>query len=1042
MKKIGVLVLFLWQLTSFGQATEQANWQQDVSYNIQVSLDDENHVLNGHIEIGYTNNSPQTLNEVWIHLWPNAYKNNTTAFAKQQLQNNSTSFYFAKPRARGYIDSLDFTVEENTLQMSYHPEHIDIAKLTLNSPLKPGESIVLSSPFRVKIPGSFSRMGHVKNSYQITQWFPKPAVFDINGWNTMPYLDQGEFYSEFGSFNVSITVPQNYVIAATGVLQDSSEKEWLKERITYYKGRGKREEEETASSALLKTLHFKQDKIHDFAWFADKEFYVFESKQVLPDSSATIQTYLYSASEYDKAAIQYVNQGVKFYSEHVGNYPYSSASAVIGPLEAGGGMEYPMITVLASTDRTTVVHEVGHNWFYGIVGSNERSFPWMDESINTYYENRHSKSLEKDNDYEQNYNNKLSASGLFMDGLGLVYANSLTRNTDQAVNLPSEDFTSSNYGGIVYGKGAYIFSVLQQYLGDSMFDAAMQNYYEEWKFKHPLPGDFSKSIQQFTGQDLDWFFTDLLTTTKSYDYKISKIRYKKVKSEDLQKNPNNFQVLVTNKGKVSAPFQIMTIDENGEKLKSRWDSGFMGKQWVTLPGMERYQTLNNENLKKKEAKRVVKRMNKVEQVALNLDNPLNELNIHNNRIKTQGILKKTERLALGGANHLDRRTTPGLVPLVNYNHYDNWMIGGALNNLAHWERRFHYYAAGFYSGNLEPIKYELFARQIFALNLKSANRLDVYGKAASFGYEPGLGGLRSSYQKLKGGISLYLKNPKRPNTREFRKLDISYNKLQDVIDKASSDAASITPASYATIVKAVYEFKSNKKLNPLEYQLTVEQITTPTTFTFNQSSSSQKVFGEITKVFHFSKMNNYLKTRLFTGFIFGNNTPSIYNYSTGGNNGLTDYSYDRNLLARSERFNNIPNGTLAARVLVPHFSGMRIPVWMPSRGSVQAINLEYNLKKKLPFNLYLDMSYTNNSLFNDNFNYVAGINFTLIKNYLELSLPLVYSKDFANQMDFTGIKESKHLSNNYNPFKNWHRLIVFKLNLDFSQDDLINLSGL
>lgn len=1042
MKKIGLILLYAWQSMAFGQSNVQANWQQDVSYNIQVSLDDENHVLHGQIEIGYTNNSPQTLNEIWIHLWPNAYKNNATAFAKQQLENNSTSFYFAKPKARGYIDSLDFSVDAKALEMTYHPEHIDIAKLKLNTPLKPGQSILLSSPFRVKIPGSFSRMGHVKNSYQITQWFPKPAVYDINGWNTMPYLDQGEFYSEFGSFNVSITLPQNYVVAATGVLQDSSEMEWLNDRITYYKGRGKREEDETASSALLKTLHFTQDNIHDFAWFADKEFYVFESKQTLSDSSATISTYLYSTSEYDKSAIQYVNQGVKFYSDKVGNYPYSTASAVIGPLKAGGGMEYPMITVLASTDRTTIVHEVGHNWFYGIIGSNERSYPWMDESINTYYENRHSKSTKNGYDFSKpNYNSKYAAEDRFADGLSIVYANSLTRNTDQAINLHSADYTSSNYGGIIYGKGAYVFSLLQQFLGDSVFDGAMQNFYEEWKFKHPLPGDFEASIKAYTGKDLDWFFTDLMTTTKNYDYKLSRIRYKNVPHEELENHPNNYQVLVKNTGKVAAPFQLMTLDENGEKLKSRWDSGFVGKKWVTLPGTERYDTLLNPSLKRKEGKRMVKRMDKVDQVAVNLDNPLNELNIHNNRIRAKGLFKKTEKFALGGANHLDRRTTPSLTPLVNYNYYDNWMIGGSLNNLAHWERRFHYYAVGFYSGSLQPIKYELYARQMFALNTKFANRLDLYAKTASFGYEPGIGGLRSSYQKLNGGISMYLKNKKKPNSREFKKIDLTYNQLFDVLDKNSNDAASIPSTAYASIIRAYYSYKSNKKLNPLEYQITFEQLSTPNTISF-LSTSNQKIFGEITKVFHFSKMKNYLKTRFFTGFILGNTFPSAYSYSTGGNNGLTDYSYDRNLLARSEGFNSIPQGVLGARVLVPHFSGMRIPVWIPSLGSVQSVNLEYNIKKKLPFNVYLDMSYSSNPSFAANFNYVAGINFVLIKNYVEFSLPLVYSRDFANQMDFTGIKASKHLSTNYNPFKNWHRLIVFKLNLDFSQDDLINLSGL
>ncbi len=1044
MKKIGLILLCTWQFIAFGQSNVQANWQQDVSYNIQVTLDDENHILNGQIDIGYTNNSPQTLNEVWIHLWPNAYKNNLTAFAKQQLENNSTSFYFAKPKARGYIDSLDFTVDAQSLKLTYHPEHVDLAKLTLNTPLKPGESIVISSPFRVKVPGSFSRMGHVRNSYQITQWFPKPAVYDVNGWNTMPYLDQGEFYSEFGSFNVSITVPQNYVVAATGVLQDSSEMDWLNDRITYYKGRGKREEDETASSALLKTLHFKQDKIHDFAWFADKEFFVFESKQTLSDSSATINTYLYSTNEYDKSAIQYVNQGVKFYSDKVGNYPYASASAVIGPLKAGGGMEYPMITVLASTDKTTIVHEVGHNWFYGIIGTNERNFPWMDESINTYYENRHSKSTKDVSDvFKPNYNSKYAAQDRFADGLSIVYANSLTRNTDQAIDLHSKDYTSSNYGGIIYGKGAYIFSLLQQFLGDSLFDSAMQNFYEEWKFKHPLPGDFEASIKKSTNQDLDWFFDELLSTTKNYDYKVKKIRYKKIAHEELSNHPNNYQVLVKNTGKVAAPFQLMTLDENGEKLKSRWDSGFVGKRWVSLPGTERYLSLTNENLKNKEGKRMVKRMDKVNQVAVNLDNPLNEVNIHNNRIRAKGLLKKTEKFALGGANHLDRRTTPSLVPLANYNYYDNWMIGGSLNNLAHWERRFHYYAAGFYSGSLQPLKYELYARQMFALNMKSAHRLDLYAKAASFGYEHGIGGLRSTYQKLNGGLSVYLKNQKKPNSRAFRKIDLTYNKLFDVLDKNHADAASITPTSYASVVRALYSYKSNKKLNPLEYQITFEQLSAPSTITF-LSSNNQKLFGEITKVFHFSKMKNYLKTRFFTGFIFGNNKPSTYLYSAGGNNGLTDYTYDRNLLARSERFNSIPNGVLGARVLVSHFSGMRIPVWMPSQGSVQSVNLEYNFTKKMPFNIYLDMSYSNgnNAIFNNDFNYVGGINFVLIKNYVEFSLPLVYSKDFANQMDFTGVKESKHLSTNYNPFKNWHRLIVFKLKLDFSKDDLINLSGL
>lgn len=1045
---IRATAFYLVLISSFvsAQSTRQANWQQDVDYNIQVSLDDENHILNGEIEITYTNNSPNTLNTIWMHLWPNAYKNNNTAFAKQQLKNNSTSFYFAKERKRGYIDSLSFTSSNgDSLELEYDSEHIDIAQLKLKNGLAPGATIVFSSPFRVKIPGSFSRMGHVRNSYQISQWYPKPAVYDINGWNTMPYLDQGEFYSEFGSFDVSITLPSNYAVAATGELQDSSEMDWIADRILYYKGNNTRLEDDVASSALLKTLHFKQSNVHDFAWFADKEFYIWESSQMLPDSSKKIKTFVYSRSEYDDKVINYVNEGIEHYSEKVGNYPYSHATAVIGPLKSGGGMEYPMVTILASTDRTTVVHEVGHNWFYGIIGTNERAHPWMDESINTYYENRHS-STKRYSSREKDYLNKYTAQERFSDGLSIVYANAIARNTEQAVNLHSEDYTSSNYGGIIYGKGAYMFSLLQQHLGDSVFDAAMHHFYEQWKYKHPLPGDFQSSIQEFTGDSLNWFFTDLLTTTASYDYKISKIKFKNNSPEELAKGNGNYMVKIKNTGKVAAPLQIMTIAEDGTKVRSRWDSGFTGTKWLSIPGTERLDTLTKESLRNKEAKRVIKRMDKVVQVAINLDNPLNETNIHNNRIRTTGLFKKTEPLAIGGANHLDRRTTPSLAPMINYNYYDNWMFGAVLNNLAHWERRFHYYASGFYSLGQEPFNYEVYARQMFPIRSSWSNRLDIFGSVGSFGHEanaiPHFYNQRSTYNRINVGSALHFINHKKPSSSARRKLTVAYNSMNDKnFDAMNSNSFAIDAIVYSKVLQAKYEYNSNQKLNPLSYSATFEQINIPQTFQFS-ASSTQKVFAEATKVFHFSKMKNYLQLRGFAGLIFGNNAPTKVLYSSAAQNGNNDYLFERNLLARNEAFSQIPRGVLGARVIDPGFSGFRAPAWLPTNGALFATNIEYSFNKNIPFNLYFDMTYSPNNTVTNKVNYVGGINMRVIKNVFEVSLPFFYSVDVANRMDITNIKASKSQSVNYNPFKHWHRLIVFKLNLNFSQDELIRLGGL
>ena len=193
-------------------------WQQQVNYTIDVTLNDTEHTLDGYIKMDYYNNSPDTLNFIWLHIWPNAYKNDRTAFSDQLLENGRTDFYFSAEEKKGYINRFDFKVNGSVAQMQDHPEQQDIIKLILPQPLAPKSNIKIETPFHVKLPFNFSRGGHVEQAYQITQWYPKPAVYDRKGWHEMPYLDQGEFYSEFGNYEVQITLPANYVVAATGEL--------------------------------------------------------------------------------------------------------------------------------------------------------------------------------------------------------------------------------------------------------------------------------------------------------------------------------------------------------------------------------------------------------------------------------------------------------------------------------------------------------------------------------------------------------------------------------------------------------------------------------------------------------------------------------------------------------------------------------------------------------------------------------------------------------------------------------------------------------
>ena len=322
----------------------QEYFQQRTDYKIQVRLNDSLHQLSAFENIIYTNNSPDTLSFIYFHLWPNAYKNNSTPLAVQLLRSGQTKFYYAPVSDYGYIDSLDFKVNDKPLKWNFLKDTIDICIIELNEKLLPGRSINISTPFRVKIPGeAFSRLGRYGQSYQVTQWYPKPAVYDPLGWHKMPYLNEGEFYSEYGSFDVSITLPENYTVAATGVLQNKEELDRLNEiasetaEIKYF---DKKNNGFPKSSENFKTIRFVQDSIHDFAWFADKRFHVLKGNVVLPESKKTVTTWVYFSNiegNLWRDAVPYVNNAVFYYSRWLGEYPYSNCTAVESALGAGGG---------------------------------------------------------------------------------------------------------------------------------------------------------------------------------------------------------------------------------------------------------------------------------------------------------------------------------------------------------------------------------------------------------------------------------------------------------------------------------------------------------------------------------------------------------------------------------------------------------------------------------------------------------------------------------------------------------------------------------
>jgi Peptidase family M1 domain len=515
LKKTLLFIILLY--SSFVCVAQKKYWQQQTDYHITVTLNDVDNSLTGYEEILYTNNAPDTLFFIWIHVWPNAYKNDHTAFSDQMLENGSTAFYFSEENKKGYINKLSFKVDNVNAYTEDHPQHQDIIKLVLPQPIAPGKQVKIETPFHVKLPYNFSRGGHIEQSYQITQWYPKPAVYDKQGWHEMPYLNQGEFYSEFGSFDVKITLPENYVVAATGILQNEEEKNWLKNYSTkeiFNEPKKNNSSFKTfiPSSSSTKTLHYIQADIHDFAWFADKSFLV-QYDTIKLSSGRVIDAYSFvlpTNKNIWKNSLSFTKKSILSKSNWIGEYPYNAVSVVDNAAPTGGGMEYPMVTLLTANNNEkelerVINHEIGHNWFYGILATNERQYPWIDEGMNSYYDKRYvsTYSTFKNDTIKNSFEKKID----FENAPEKVLETAINFKRDQAINTISEDFSEFNYGLIVYVKSSLWMQKLEQKLGTEVFDKAMQAYFTAWKFKHPQPEDFKSIIEKLSAQNVDSLFS-------------------------------------------------------------------------------------------------------------------------------------------------------------------------------------------------------------------------------------------------------------------------------------------------------------------------------------------------------------------------------------------------------------------------------------------------------------------------------------------------------------------------------------------------------
>lgn len=640
------MAIFL--LTRVCAVAQHDYFQQRVDFNISAVLNDEINKLNGQIEMTYYNNSPDALDRLGFHLYPNAYLNNKTAFAKQKLLHRDTKFYDAKEQDRGWLKMSKMTVDGREVYLEPVKDNPDMAWMKLPKVLLPGQSITIKGSFDMKIPNSFSRLGHVGNTYQITQWYLKPAVYDKNGWHVFPYLDQGEFYSDFGSYHVEINIPSNYVVAATGVLQDDAEWTFLEEKINKT-----REALATKSNSHVmektdsrKTLHFVAENVHDFAWFADKDFMVSREECTLPSGKKINAWVYFNSDKYWPEGAHFASRAAKFYSEMLGEYPWPQVSVVHSALSAGGGMEYPMITVINDVGSAreldqVITHEVGHNWLQGALATNERDHPWMDEGINTYYEKRYMDKYYNNHSLFDDRLEKLYKRLSIGSETELFYQISSHLNLDQFPEQTSEKFNFLNYGTDVYLKTGALFRFAEAYLGLSRLDSIMKDYYSDWSFKHPYPEDLHEIFRKHVNDKADWLF-ELLNSNEKTDYSIRKIKH----------GSGQYKITIQREGHIKAPVKLSGIN-NGREIYSTWVDGF-----------DKIKTID---IKKDD----------VDYFILDKDGEYFDYNMKGNYCRSKGILRKLPPVHIGITSLYNSKYYSNILayPSIFWNRYDGLMAG-------------------------------------------------------------------------------------------------------------------------------------------------------------------------------------------------------------------------------------------------------------------------------------------------------------------------------------------------------------------------------
>jgi hypothetical protein len=544
-----------------------------VAYQIDARLNPANKTVDATETLTYRNLTGQPQQTFPFHLYLNAFQPQSTFMTEVRRggTRGTGPDQGWDPKHYGSIEIRSLAVDgmgdlTRQLQFTQPDDHNaddhTVVHVTLPKPVAPNADVTFRIVFHDQLPEVVERTGYKRDFYMIGQWFPKVGVWWKGAWNCHQFHSTSEFFADFGTFDVKVTVPRNYLTGAAGDLVSQED-----------------------NPDGTKTLRYRSEDVHDFSWTASPEFTDVEDSW--EGSAGTVKIHLLTSPGHLKQAQRYIDcvKGtLEMFQRWYGVYPYDRIT-VVDPPEGGsdaGGMEYPTLITGDSgwfvPDGLKLIelvteHEFGHQYWYGMVATNEFEEAWLDEGINSYTEAKVMDAL-----YGKG-RSAIDIAGATIDDAGTQRLSYLgVADTDPLTHFAYQFISSSAYDGITYGKTATVLLTLEGIIGEDTMRNAMHTYFERYKFTHPTGTDFLKTIEDVSGQDLSWYFDQAVSGTNVLDYEVLTIRSDRadwyVKNPPPEKKGQTTyrdQVLVHRKGDFIFPTETEVRFDNGETVREKWD---------------------------------------------------------------------------------------------------------------------------------------------------------------------------------------------------------------------------------------------------------------------------------------------------------------------------------------------------------------------------------------------------------------------------------------------------------------------------------------